>query len=213
MQLSEKLHTAGFLLSQAPGHRSIDNKTLISGQNLLVATVIGLISVGSASTGFAGTGNGAITMDATNPVRDGAKVGAYTARCITAAANGGTFRVEDPDGYVLGDVAVGATFDDDIRFVIADGAVDFVVGDTFTITIAAGSGKVTQLNPAAQNGAQRAAGLMYAAVDASSGDQPCAIVARDAEVIDAEVVWPGGITAPQKTAAIEQLKALSIVLR
>ncbi len=213
MALTEKLHSGGFLLSAAEGHRSFDNKTLISGQNLQAATVIGLISVGAASTAFVGTGNGAITMDATNPVRDGAKVGAYKATCTVAATNGGTFRVEDPDGFVLGDVAVGATFDDDIKFVIADGATDFIVGDVFTITVADGSGKVTQLAVAAQNGSQRAAGLMYAAVDASSADQPCVIVARDAEVINAEVVWPGGITADQKTKAVAELKALGILLR
>lgn len=210
---TEKLHSSAFLLSEADGHRSRDNKVLVTGQNLLAATVIGIISVGGASTGFAGTGNGTITMDATNPVRTGAKVGAYTATCIAAAANSGTFRVEDPDGFVLGDVAVAATFDDDIRFVINDGATDFVVGDKFTITIAAGTGKVSQLAPAAQNGSQYAAGLMLDAVDATSADKACAIIARDAEVIDAEVVWPGGITAPQKTAAVAQLAALGIIIR
>src|SRR5205085_12583597 len=112
---TEKLHAGGFLLSEADGHRSRDNKVLISDQNLLVAAVIAAISVGAATTSGAGnTGNGTITMDATNPVRDGAKVGDYKATCIVAAANGGTFRVEDPDGYVLGDVAVAGTFDDDI---------------------------------------------------------------------------------------------------
>jgi hypothetical protein len=211
--LTEKLHSGGFLISEASGHRSRDNKVLITGQNLLAATVLGLISVGSASQAFAGTGNGVLTMDATNPVRTGAKVGAYTATCITAAANSGTFRVEDPDGYVLGDVAVAATFDDDIKFVIADGATDFIVGDKFTITIAAGSGKATQLNVAAQNGSQYAAGILLDAVDATSADKACVLIARDAEVIDAEIVWPGGITGPQKTAAIAQLAALGIVLR
>lgn len=212
---TEKLHAGGFILSEAPFHRSRDNKVLASGQNLLAATVIGIATVAlTATTSNAGnTGNGTITMDATNPVRQGAKVGDYKATCIAAAANGGTFRVEDPDGYVLGDVAVAATFDDDVKFVINDGAADFIVGDKFTITVAAGTGKVKQLTVAAQDGTQNAAGLLYDAVDASAADKACVIVGRDAEVIDAEVVWPGGITAPQKAAAIAQLAALGIILR
>lgn len=83
------------------------------------------------------TGNGALTMDATAPIGRGVKPGIYVVRCIVAATNGGTFRIEDPDGTVLGDVAVGATFDDDLKFVIADGSTDFIVGDGFDITVAA----------------------------------------------------------------------------
>lgn len=89
-----------------------------------------------------GTGNGVMTLDATTPVLAGAKNGTYVVTCVTAAANGGTFRVEDPDGYVLGDVAVGATFADDIKFVIADGSADFVVGDKFTIAVTVNAGRI-----------------------------------------------------------------------
>lgn len=96
----------------------------------------------AAAPTFAGTGNGVMTLDATTPVLAGAKNGSYTATCVAAATNSGTFRVEDPDGYVLGDVAVGATFADDIKFVIADGATDFVVGDKFTIAVTTGAGRI-----------------------------------------------------------------------
>lgn len=118
-------------------------------------TVLGKIITGTASTApGTNTGNGVITMDATTPVLAGAKVGAYKATCVAAAANSGTFRVEDPDGFVLGDVAVAGTFVDDIKFVIADGSTDFVVGDSFTITVAAGSGKYVTSLAAATNGSQ-----------------------------------------------------------
>ncbi|HQL09715.1 MAG TPA: hypothetical protein PLE35_08970, partial [Lentisphaeria bacterium] len=89
-----------------------------------------------------GTGNGVMTLDATTPVLAGAKNGSYVVTCVTAAADRGTFRVEDPDGYVLGDVAVGATFADDIKFVIAAGSTDFIVGDMFTITVTTGAGRI-----------------------------------------------------------------------
>lgn len=145
--------------------------SLLSGQNLARGAVLGKASIGAASTAFAGTGNGAITMDATTPIRPGAKVGAYAATCITAAANGGTFRVEDPDGNVLGDVAVGATFDDDIKFVIADGATDFIVGDKFTITVAAGSGKYLLSAAAAIDGSAVPDVVLAEDGDASAGDK------------------------------------------
>jgi len=110
------------------------NGTLGSAANNVVGT--------AAAPVFAGTGNGAMTLDATTPVLAGAKTGSYVATCVTAATNGGTFRVEDPDGYVLGDVAVGATFADDIKFVIADGSTDFIVGDKFTIAVTTGAGRI-----------------------------------------------------------------------
>ena len=212
--LTESPHAAGFLLSEAEGHRSRDNGVLISGQNLQAGAVLGKIFRGAATTSGAGnTGNGTITMDAVNPVRQGAKVGDYKATCITAAANGGTFRVEDPDGYVLGDVAVAGTFDDDIKFVIADGAADFIVGDKFTITIAAGSAKYTELAPTAQNGSEIAAAILLAAVNASAADQACAVISRDAEVISDELVWFAGATTPQKATATAQLAAAGVIVR
>jgi hypothetical protein len=82
------------------------------------------------------TGAGDLTLDGTTPRLAGAIPGVYKVRCITATADGGTFRVTAPDGTVIGDVAVGATFDNHIKFVIADGNPDFVVGDGWDITVA-----------------------------------------------------------------------------
>lgn len=98
-----------------------------------------VISGTAASAAKAGgnTGNGALTLDATTPVLTGTEPGVYTVRCIAAATNSGTFRVTAPDGDVLGDVAVAATFSNKIKFAIADGATDFIVGDGFDITVTA----------------------------------------------------------------------------
>lgn len=216
--LTEKAHAGGHVISEANGHLSRDAKTLISGQNLVAGTVCALLSVGTASAAIksgGNTGNGVFTIDATNPVRPGAKVGVYTARCIIAAANGGTFAVEDPDGYSLGQVLVGATFNDDIKFAIADGAADFIVGDGFDITVAAGSGKVTQFSITADvaTGAQIANCILFAAVDASSADAACVVHSRACEVNANELTWPASITTDQKNAAIVQLAAVGIIVR
>jgi hypothetical protein len=81
------------------------------------------------------------------------------------------------------------------------------------IGIITANGKVTQLAPGASDGSQNAAGVLLNGVDASAADKPGVIVARHAICADKGLVWPGTITGPQKTAAINQLKALGIVVR
>lgn len=75
------------------------------------------------------------------------------------------------------------------------------------------SGNVTQLAPGASDGSQNAAGVLLLDVDASAADKPGVIIARHAICSDKKIVWPGGITGPQKTAVIAQLKALGILVR
>lgn len=150
-----------------------DNGTITGDDPLVRGTVMGQVTVGAAvSAAKAGgnTGTGTLTLDATTPVLAGHKEGVYSVRCTAAAANGGTFRVEDPEGYVLGDVAVGATFSDDLKFVIADGGVDFIVGDGFDITVAAGSGKWRECVAAAVDGSQHPAAILVDDADPSDGD-------------------------------------------
>lgn len=81
------------------------------------------------------------------------------------------------------------------------------------VGIITASGKVTQVAPAAVDGSQNAAGLLLLDVDASAADKSGVIIARHAICSDKKIVWPGGITGPQKTAAIAQLKALGILVR
>lgn len=75
------------------------------------------------------------------------------------------------------------------------------------------SGKITILAPAAVDGSQIAIGVMAAAVDATTADKTGLLIERHALVSDKAVVWPGGITAPQKTTAIGQLKTAGILVR
>lgn len=135
-----------------------DKVTIPSGTAaMLRGTVLGKRTLGAASVAAkagGNTGNGVFTLDATTPILNRAQVGVYAVRCIAAATNSGTFRVTDPRGRVLGDVVVGATFANDIKFAIADGATDFIVGDGFDVTIAAGDGKLFTSLAAALDGSQ-----------------------------------------------------------
>jgi hypothetical protein len=134
-------------------------------------TVLGIETLGavtSAAKSGGNTGNGALTIDASTPKIAKAKVGVYTVRCIAAATNGGTFRVSDPEGYVIGEVAVGATFANQIKFAIADGSTDFIVGDGFDITIAAGSGHYKAYDADNLDGTQNPEVILAEEVDATS---------------------------------------------
>lgn len=148
--------------------------TLIYGQNQVRGAVLGKISVGAASSAAktgGNTGNGTLTMDATTPVRPGAKVGVYSVRIVAAALGGGTFSVTDPDGFLIGDAAVGSTFDNDIKFATAAGDTDFIVGDGFDVTVAAGSNKYTLSVAASIDGSQTPDVILAEDCDASGGDK------------------------------------------
>lgn len=59
-----------------------------------------------------------------------------------------------------------------------------------------------------------AVAVLYDAVDADSSDGlPAVAIVRDAEVNGAELIWPTGISAGDKTTAIAQLAAAGIIVR
>lgn len=156
-----------------------DNVTVKTPSNLLRGTVVGKITIGAASSAVKGggnTGNGTFVLDVTTPVLANAIPGVYTLRNILAAANAGTFRLEDPKGNVLGDFLItggaGGTVlvNDQIKGVITDGGTDFILGDGFDITIAAGSGKVVIAVATALDGSNIPYGILVDDANATAGD-------------------------------------------
>lgn len=185
-----------------------------------VGMVLGQVTIGAAtSAAKAGgnTGNGTLTMDAVTPILARAKVGVYQVRFIAAAANNGTFRVTDPDGLVLGDVVMSGgagAWSNAIKFAIADGASDFIVGDGFDVTVAPGSDKWVPYKPAAVDGSQVAKAVALQAVDASLADAQAVVVCRHAEVVNYGLQWDASVNTTQlKAAAAKQLAAVGIIVR
>jgi hypothetical protein len=98
-----------------------------------------------------------------------------------------------------------------------------------TVTVASGAGKLepgtvlgkftsggkfTTLAPAATNGSQTAAGILWAGVDASASDVPGVVLLRGPAIVNRhEIVWPEGATEAQITAATTALAALGLILR
>lgn len=90
-------------------------------------TVIGTKTVTVAAS------NGTLTTFTTigNP-----KPGTWLMVCTAAAANAGNFRLTDPDGVIVAtDVVMGARVVAGLGFTLVDGAVDYAVGDTWSILV------------------------------------------------------------------------------
>jgi hypothetical protein len=116
---------------------SVDQNTGANALTLAVSAAGKWTLSGAKLTGGLGNvGNGVLTPNVATPVLDGAATGAYRVVCVAAAGGGGTFRVYDPTGNEFAaDFAVGATFQTQVKFAIAAGDADFVVGDEILVTV------------------------------------------------------------------------------
>ncbi len=167
------------------------------------------------------TGNGTLTL--ANPAfADGAKVGVYTVTCTTPGADGTSkFRVEDPEGVVVGTATGGAAFNKAIKFTIAGGGTAFVAGDGFTVTLARAAGandsKVKEWSPTATDGSQIVWGVAIrevAAADGIDNDTDGVAVRRLSVLRAAAIKWPNGTTDAQKAAALADMdERLTLVAR
>jgi hypothetical protein len=184
--------------------------TVLSGEGVLGrGTVLGKIITGAgsiaATAGNTGDGvAGAITVGAK------AKVGAYKLTCIAAAANAGRFQVVDPDGIRMADLTIAVAYTNGhFAITIADGANDFVVGDSFTLTVAAGSGKYRACNKANTDGSHIAECVLSEAIDATAADVVNAPVYDVGQFNSAALVFGGASVVADHA---EQLRARSIFL-
>lgn len=208
MALTESIRPGEFLLAEANGTISREEITIAAAAAAMAAgTVLGKITkAGTASAAaYAGnTGNGvmgAITVSA------GSIAGVYKLTIIEPGTNLGSFQVEDPLGIVVKTGVVGTAFSGGgLAFTLADGATDFVAGDGFNITVAAGSGKYVAYNDAAVDGSEVAAGILYGPVDDLAADQTAVAVVRHAEVI-------GSLLTGNNAAGTADLLALGILVR
>lgn len=191
---------------------------LISDGGTMTAADAYTIVVTAAGTPVVIGGTGTGTMSAISLGPD-AQNGGYQVICRAAVTNGGDFEVIAPDGSSIGRFLMGtgsteaaAFASRHINFTLTD-ATDFIAGNYFNVIVAAGSGKFTALAPTAVDGSQHAAAILYAAVDATSADKDCAVVARDADVNVNELLFAATVTSAQKASALTQLLARGIRAR
>lgn len=74
------------------------------------------------------------------------------------------------------------------------------------------SGKYTQHAPAAVDGSQNAVAILYADVNAVA-DTKCVAHTRLCEVNGKIIIWPTGISAPNKVLGIASLATKNILVR
>ena len=128
-----------------------------------IGTVLGKTLVSGSATATAGTNTGNGTMG-TVTVSGTAEIGTYTLRISKAAANAGDFVVVNPSGVVVGNGTVAVAYSAaGLAFTLADGATDFVVGDTFTIAVT-GTVKYKRVEATATDGSQKAAAIYVGGV-------------------------------------------------
>ena len=216
---SESTYLGDVLKCEAPNLYSREAVTVLAGDGedrmLKVGAVIArrTRSTVTVTAGDGNTGDGE-AAPADPPLGALAEAGIYRLACITAGADGGTFQVLSPKGYVLPDLTVGEAYEGGhLNLTVADGAADFVVGDTFTIEVS-GDRKVVALDPAAVDGTAEAIGIVAYDVTAPDGaDAEVTAILRDAVLADRAIVWPAGIDEAQKKAAIADLEAHGILVR
>ncbi len=206
------------VLSEANGQRSRDNITIASGAGVIAPmTVLGKITAGAVTVAKTdvGVGKGALTL-ADPAYGAGVKAGVYKVVIIEPAADAGTFLVSDPDGVIVGTGTVAVAFDGVVKFTLADGATNFVSGDTalITVSVAAGSGKYVVSENTATDGSEVADAVNLYGVDATSADVQVAAIRRDA-VLNGNYLTYGATRNldAEKLSAQVDLAANGIIVR
>lgn len=220
--LTEGRHTGEGILSEARGHRSRDNITIASGAGIIAPmTVLGMVSAGAAvaAAGGGNTGNGTLVMDVTTPVLSGVQPGVYRLTFATLT----TVELADPNGDAIDVIAIGGaegnavTVANQIKAALTQGATPFAIGDTFTVTVAAGSGEYVPSPNAADPdypGAEVACAICIYGGDATSAAVEVAGLTGDAEVVAGCLSYDASVDdAGKKAAKVEQLRAAGIKAR
>jgi hypothetical protein len=120
--------------------------------------------------------------------------------------NAGLWSVRDPEGNRLPDAKTGVAYvNGQINFTINDGSTDFVVGDSFTITVAAGNGQYKLSLAAAVDGSQNMKTAAVLAQDTDASNEIKTTIAYIAgDFYQIEMTLGQGHTAASVKEALEQ---------
>jgi hypothetical protein len=189
--------------------------TITAGGTAFVAgdsfTVTATQTIGNptvVSAAGANTGNG--TLGTLTAKGYAPSLGAYGVEFDDATH----FVVMDPLGAEVGHGTTGVAFvAGGLGFTITAGGTAFVPGDSFVITVSAGSGKWKPWDPANADGSQAVAGILFNGKNVTSADKSAVAITRQAEVNASELIYPAGMNAAQIASAAAQLKSLGILAR
>lgn len=184
----------------------------------LKGTVLGLrkIAAGSVVDGT-NTGNGTVTGLALGPGGP-PKVGDYNLECTFVVANGGVFKLEDPDGNLVADnltLRVGAglltTFNiAGLTFIVTDGSTDFIAGDSFALGVTAVN-KWVYYDSSAVDGSEIPTAILPREEVATGAGDVLRRILIGGEVNEGLLVFDQGETISETIR--EQLRNFGIILR
>jgi hypothetical protein len=172
----------------------------------------------TASAVAGGTGTGTLTLATVVAGRKVPKVGVYTLRLIEVVAHGGIWQLEDPDGAIVATdlrmtagSGVATIFEvEGMQFTVTD-ATDFIVGNTFTLTVAA-DGTLVPFNPAGAGGAQFPIGVLTYEVSRTGAGTVKIRAMLDGEVNKTRLLIDVDGHGTNITAAIlDQLRAAGVI--
>lgn len=199
----EKNVVGDIVRQELPNFQSRKLVTILSGV-LIAGSILGAVTMGAASAAaFANNAVNTGVMGAIT-VSDGAKPGVYKLTIIEPANDAGAFFVEDPDGINIGTGTVGVLFNKGgLSFTLADGSQNFVSGEGFSITVAAGSDKYRLAPVTAADGSDAGAAILLEDVDASGGEVPDVLVLyKDAQVDITSLTYHADANDSSKKAAL-----------
>lgn len=204
-----------------PGVKRDETLTFAAGDTFAKGTILARRAVATAvvASAITGTGNGTVTVASVVEGPLVPLVGAYTLRCVAALLNGGTFRLEDPNGRIVAGNLVltvgagGASIFEvgGLIFTITDGSTDFALDDTATLTVAA-DGKLVPFDPAGDGGEQLPiAVLTYEVIRTAAGDEPIRALVSGTVNKTRLVIDVDGDGSNITSAILDQLRAAGIV--
>lgn len=184
-------------------------------------TVLGKTLVSGSAAAVAGAGNTGNGTMGTITVSSHAKVGQYVLRITVASSNAGAFELLNANGSVIGTGNVASAYvGNGLAFTLADGSTDFIVGDTFVITVT-GTEKYKILENTASDGSAAFAGIYIGTslglgIDtsvAATTDTTVLILERGPAMVAKEGLTLGASinTAAEKAALYAQMAAVGII--
>ena len=220
---SDSLRLSDFIQYEANPDQSREEITILAGSGAARVLTGGMVlgrtlasATEAAAAGGSNTGDGAM-----GAVTAGKKVkaGVYSLVCIATGTDVGTFAVFDPDGIPVKsavglDLVVAAAFaSDHFSVTLADGATDFALGDTFTITMSALVHKYVRHETTGSDGSEIVSGILLFDKTAPDGTDAkgVALVRGPAIINKGQIVHDANATAAEIDGVLAALMTMGIV--
>ena len=198
-----------------------DLLTFAGAATVLEGTILARRAVANvvAASAVTGTGNGTVTLATVAAGQVVPIVGAYVLTVTTAVTNGGILQLKDPNGAIVASdlimtagVGAATVFEAaGLQFTVTDGATDLVVGDFFTLTVAA-DGKLVPFAIAGAGGAQiPKAVLTYDVTATGAGDVAIRDMVSGSVRAERLIIDADGDGSNVDAAVLDQLRDYSLV--